>query len=156
MFSKDKSSPNIKTNKDVDKSKDLEDKMDDGFVIVGETIQEKDEKSKAANNQIKKKTNKKKTSPNNNVNFQIYKATEETFTKRPSSHSEIVTTEPSSNFSDVMRVIGDIPFRLHSTINSVLTSEDLFKDISDVTMGMVGDLGEMNYDFSMEKCILDY
>lgn len=54
MFSKDKSSPNIKTNKDVDKSKDLEDKMDDGFVIVGETIQEKDEKSKAANNQIKK------------------------------------------------------------------------------------------------------
>lgn len=130
--------------------------MDDGFVIVGETIEEKNEKCKAENKQIKKKTNKIKTSPNKNDNFQVYKATEETFTKMPSSHSEIVRTEPSSNFNNVMRVIGDIPFKLHSTINSVLTSEDLFKDISDVTMGMVGDLGEMNYDFSMEKRILDY
>lgn len=54
MFSKDKSSPSIKTNKNIHKRKDLEDKMDDGFVIVGETIEEKNEKCKAENKQIKK------------------------------------------------------------------------------------------------------
>jgi len=156
MFSKNNDSSNKIKNEDFKKNAQLEDKMDDGFVIVGETSQEKAEKNEPTNKQTKKKINKKQTSSNNVANFQIYKPTEETFTKKPSDHSEIPTAEPSSNFSDVMRVIGDIPFKLHSTVNAVLTSEDLFKDISDVTMGMVGDLGEMNYDFTMERYILDY
>jgi len=140
---------------------------EDGFVMVGETEDER--------NTVKPGDEKNKESPpsydlmvKSENDLQTYKIAEKFVNDTQSSNSSSQQVHQRSNVNsatpddsnkavsdNMQRSVDDVPFRFHSSIEASLHQDQLVRDISDVIPNIWTNSAEYDYNFFTERAVLE-
>jgi len=140
---------------------------EDGFVMVGETEDERntvkpgDEKNKESPpsyDLMVKSDNDMQTYqiPENSVNdAQASNSSQQYVHQRSNVNSATHNDSNKAVSSDMQRSVDDVPFRFHSSIEASLHQDQLVRDISDVIPNIWTNSAEYDYNFFTERAVLE-